>query len=254
MSRILNFEEISNYTTEVGLELPLHHEDFFIFSYDEADQGSNFALQAFRNHFFEITIDIISYCEYTVDQFRYHYTKQKICFISPFRLQSVYFPKVEPEHIPVNNCYSLFFKPHFLEEHLSGATLIERFPFFDPSLEPVLYLDAQELNAMEDIFQKMHRAYNQYRTDSDEIIRHYLFILLLISNKCFQSHKVYTQKVQRGYEIYYLFNEVLQSHVNKYSTVMEFADHLALSPKHLSETVKKVSGKTALQLINEKKL
>ncbi|MGD1842059.1 MAG: helix-turn-helix domain-containing protein [Thermonemataceae bacterium] len=153
-----------------------------------------------------------------------------------------------------NRCYSLFFKPYFLDHFTSGSTLIEKFPFFDPTIAPVLYLSDQQLATIQELFLKMHQVYNQYYTDSEEMIKHYLYILLLLIKRSFQPAQITAGYSQRRYEIYYQFEALLQRQVNKLNTVADFADHLALSTKHLSETVKEVSGKTALQLINEKKL
>jgi AraC family transcriptional regulator, transcriptional activator of pobA len=249
MRTVENFKEINDYMQRVGINLPRYSPDFQIYQYQELDEKLNYSLPAYKHHFFEITLDISSVCNFTIDNFQYPDSEHIICFISPFRLQSV---EVSPQSMIEAEGFTVFFKPEFLGIDAHHTNFLRDFPFFQPENEPVLRLSSAQIREFADIFQKISYEYRQPGAVSQELIQTYLRVLLLLGKKNYVSNFLETNHPSRENEIFTHFYQLLQSRFLDFKTVNEFANHLNISPKHLSETIKKVSGKTALQLINEK--
>ena len=60
--------------------------------------------------------------------------------------------------------------------------------------------------------------------------------------------------ISREQEIYNQFMLLVQKHYRDFDSVGDYAEQLYISPKHLSETVKNISGQSALQVIHNARI
>lgn len=251
MNKVKDFNKIKDYLDSVKLNLDQKLPDFMIYDFDELAEDVEMEIKGYRHHFFEITLEITNGCRFNVDNFKFPSEGSRISFISPRRLQSVH---VHPEFSSTSKGFTLFFNPEFIHTHFASNNLLKDFSFFRHSLSPMVRLENKLLAELTDVFQKIHYEYNEYGTQSRDIIKSYLDIILHKG----RHHYTWTQPLDlancRELEIASSFEVFCQENYLDYHTVKEIALEIGLSAKHLSETIKKVTGKKALEILNEYKL
>ncbi|HWV71907.1 MAG TPA: helix-turn-helix domain-containing protein, partial [Pseudosphingobacterium sp.] len=108
-------------------------------------------------------------------------------------------------------------------------------------------------NVFIDLVEKIYYEYINFGIQSTEVIKNYLNILLLKAKQYYQVADDIS-KTPRENGIYDTFIKLVQEHSLKITSVNVYADMMHVSAKHLSETVKKISGSSALQIIHEMRL
>jgi AraC-like DNA-binding protein len=244
---IKKFETIGDYVGRFGFDTSTG-EDFYIYKYSDIQESSGFYINSFRNNFFEISLDLSDGCPYFIDGYKCISGKNRISLISPYRLQSI----IKSEHAPENmQGYSLFFEASFLNLYPENKNLIHWLPLIGNQY-PIVQLEDTAADKFIDLFEKIIFHQGHPTPESKNIIRHYTNIILLMLKDRYTMHQFNSNS--RDAAIYAAFTQLLSEHFPEFSTVQAFADKLHLSPKHFSETVKEVSGKTAIQIISEHKI
>ena len=145
------------------------------------------------------------------------------------------------------------FSKAFLTEHSINSHFLESFSFFKTSATPVIYLDHEHAKTLLKIYgliqEKLQNEAHPYRR---EISRSILTTLLYeVAAAYEQQHVIIKNKQTRKQELNLLFQNMVFNHYREHRTVQYYADALFVSPKHLTETVKEVTGKTAGDWIDD---
>ena len=249
LNDIKNFRNIGEYVERYGFATNPKAE-FYVMRYQEIKELSNLHITSFRNSFFEISLDISVGCPFLVDSFKCNSERNRISIISPFRLQSIY---SDITHSTKElNGYSLFFNAHFLEFNVENRNLINWLPFIGHNVSPTLQLTDDTMEEFINLFERIIFHQNHSTLESESIIRHYINVLLLLLKNYAGNENV--KPINRESQIFIEFKQLLENNFLEYKSVKQIADQLHLSPKHFSESIKQVSGKTAIQYLNEKKI
>jgi AraC family transcriptional activator of pobA len=117
----------------------------------------------------------------------------------------------------------------------------------------VIYLEHENAKALLELYEliqrKLQMENNPYRT---EISRSALIMLLYeVAGNYDRQHVINRKKQTRKQELNLLFQNLVFNHYKEHRTVQYYADALFVSPKHLTETVKEVTGKTAGEWIDD---
>ena len=123
------------------------------------------------------------------------------------------------------------------------------YPFFRHTQSPVAYPDQRLMQEVTDIFEKIYYEYVTHGNQSREVIQSYLNILLLKGKKVYQSDGR-SMPQNREVELAHEFESFCQENFLTHFTIKEIAGEMHVSAKHLSETVKRVTGKRALDILN----
>ena len=150
-------------------------------------------------------------------------------------------------------CRFVVFSKAFLTEHNINSHFIETFSFFKTSSTPVIYLEQQNGKVLSEIFsiiqQKLRREEHRFR---EEICRSILVALLYeIAAVYEQQHVIIKKKQTRKQELNMLFQNLVFHQYKKHRNVQYYADELCVSSKHLTESIKEVTGKTAGDWIDD---
>lgn len=128
------------------------------------------------------------------------------------------------------------------------------FPFYDfnanlPYLQitPALFSEHyQTVNSIHDIFYSEH----PYKL---EIIRSYLYIILLNVKHFFLEHRQDDENKTHNHDQRINdFKNLIDKHYSGHLNVQQYSEKLNLSPNYLNALCKKETGKTAIQLIHER--
>lgn len=139
------------------------------------------------------------------------------------------------------DCFS-FFKPNFHQE----------FPFFSMLHTNLYQLDQDAFNKLTPHFEEVAVTYE--RSDADWHMQARIKLLALLYHV-----KEFVSNMDRNFRFaspqQVLLNKFMQLINNHYidkRTVKEYADLLSITPNHLSQSIKMVSGKNALSFIADR--
>lgn len=251
MRQILQFNEISDYISAMNLNLNSRYSDFFIYDYEKADPESCSLLTTFRQNYFEVTLDASEGCSTLVDQFELPTVENRLTLISPHRLQTF-----QPAPVPdkPHKGYGIFFKPDFINTEPGDTSFLKDYPFFSHFNAPFISLGKDEMVFYKDIIRKIQYEYENNGSFSRDIIKNYLNILFLKAKGSYPDSGHEIKSRSRDREIYDEFSELTQIHFLELKSVRDYAEKMHITPKHLSETVKKVTGKSALEMIHQSQI
>jgi AraC-like DNA-binding protein len=150
-------------------------------------------------------------------------------------------------------CRFVVFSRAFLTENNTNSRFLESFSYFKSTSTPVIYLDHDNAKVLLDIYsliqEKLQREDHPYLA---EISRSILTTLLYEIAALYEQHHVITKgKQTRKQELNILFQNLVFHHYKEHRNVQYYADTLCVSPKHLTETIKEVTGKTAGEWIDD---
>ncbi|MGZ3820542.1 MAG: helix-turn-helix domain-containing protein, partial [Mucilaginibacter sp.] len=150
-------------------------------------------------------------------------------------------------------CRFIVFSKAFLTENSFNSHFLESFSYFKNTSIPVIYPDSADAKMMLDIYlliqQKLEREEHPYRI---EISRSILTTLLYEVQAIYEKqHIIIKGRQTRKQELNGLFQDLVFHHYKEHRNVQYYADALYVSPKHLTETIKEVSGRTAGEWIDD---
>lgn len=251
-SSIHQFKDISDYLNVSNLQVQPKFSDFVMYDWEDINWHACVDDLPYRHHYFELVLEIDTDCNFTVDQFNFTsvHGQNTLFFISPYRLQSCQTGNGLGSH----KGFTILFKPEFLHLQSSNTLFLRDFPFFNHLSSPGISLDGQYAEDMLEIFRKIKYEYDNHHVFSREVIKNYLHILLLKGKLLYRHQSPLHNGIGREQEIYNEFMLLVQNHYSEFDSVGEYANRMHISPKHLSETIKSISGQSALQVIHHARL
>ncbi len=153
----------------------------------------------------------------------------------------------------VRDCkgYCMHFKTEFVQPLLKGS-LAEEFPFFDLEAEHIVNISEDESKRIQDGFKNIISEYERFSPEKDYILRNYIHILLLMIREIYRPHaRKLNQSATRSMKITNQFKYLLEQNFIEWREVKQYAAHLHITPKYLSEAVKETIGKSPKELIND---
>ena len=206
-----------------------------------SDYSSN---EAHRHNYYELLFFVKGKGTHMIDFDNHAIGSRSIHFVSAGQVHALHRDKS-------TKGYVIAFSKEFVYLNSSDKSILNDFPAFNKTAAPVLKLDASAVAEMESLVNTMaaeHTGTNPFR---EKILGSYISILLL---KCRAllvsgSGKAIDSSAQ---QLLLGFNDLLDEHFIRLHKVSDYADLLRVSPNHLSETIKKSSGKTAGDLIRDR--
>jgi AraC family transcriptional activator of pobA len=150
-------------------------------------------------------------------------------------------------------CRFLVFSKAFLTEETVNSHFLETFSYFKSASIPVIYPDNTDAQMVLDIYtlmqQKLKREKHPYHL---QISRSILITMLYEIQAVYEKqHTIIKGKQTRKQELNVLFHELVFHHYKEHRNVQYYADALFVSSKHLTETIKEVTGRTAGEWIDD---
>jgi AraC-like DNA-binding protein len=247
MQTIREFNSIKEYLHHSNLKVNAQMEDFVAYSFEQINHDAELSHRLYRQNFFEISLELTKGCCFTVDGFSFDARGKRMSVIGPRRLQSML---VSSDLKGGFKGFSMFFSEDFLFSHLNAGFLTADFPFLKASHSPVISLSEKSTGEMENIFRLMLYEFESYGNSSREVLKSLLGALLLKAKHAYTDTTDVGNCHTRECRIAAQYEDLCSRHFLKLSKVEQYADLLNVSPKHLSETVKKATGKNALHILN----
>lgn len=141
----------------------------------------------------------------------------------------------------------IFFKPQFFLKNQTNIFFLTQYDFFENNELHVFKLNKKAETKFKHIFNLIKEAFLENNGQQSSILRSYLYLLIYELD----ALKETTPNNLPQNPLFEKFKEMLFKDFLTNKSVHYYADHLNVTPKYLSEIIKKNSGKTASDWIND---
>lgn len=182
-----------------------------------------------------------------IDSNKYEIKPPCIFFLSPGQAH-----KLELSH-DIEGYIFIFTAEFYLLNQKNKNKLLE-FPFFFSvdRVNPPVYIKNQSDNIyIQNLFSRCVKVLMQKSLSADEIARSTLDLILLTCNDLYPEELKLIQK-SKGHLLVKNFLQLIEENYQKNLRINDYADMLAITPNHLTQMVKQATGKTSLNIIQEK--
>ena len=148
--------------------------------------------------------------------------------------------------------YVLIFSNAFFRMHGISNSLLMDYPAFNKTASPVL-ISANALSAeLQKISSDIEKEFTGNHQFKEQILYAYLTIFLLKCRPHFIADKAYAGADKASQFLVRKFHQLIEENYQSMHKVKAYADKLSITPNHLNDISKKTTGKTALELIQER--
>ncbi len=202
-----------------------------------------------RTSFYQVVIHTRSQFSIRLNTFTRHATQNMLMFGTQG------FTSCFQNTAPIEG-YAVWFKPDFLSCGIDNSRFRVTYPFFQAGRLPFLALTDPQVADLVDLFERMAYEYQSDNPYRHEVIRSYLTILLLRIKLSYEQTVLTAPSLPptRAVQLTRDFQTLLTQRVRFDRSVSSYADQLCVTPKHLSEQLRRTSGQSAHQLIAEQLL
>lgn len=145
--------------------------------------------------------------------------------------------------------YVILFSRDFYSIVAEKKDLLFDLPFLNNNgAKPIFNITEKEMEEIKPLLTAMEKEARSNLSNHQEIIRSYLNILLLKSNRIYLNQNPETDTTNSD-TLFNRFRIMLEKNFSKLHKVKEYAEEIGTSEKTLNEHCKKISGKTASEHI-----
>ncbi len=144
---------------------------------------------------------------------------------------------------------TIFFSKDFLVSAFANSTLLSNIPYFEQADLHVFALNKTDNNCIKTIFATLKSFLSSDYINKDHFVRQQITILHYMLDE-FYKRNVRERGPNPEASLLEKFKELAVHSIKKHRDVKFYAESLFITSKHLSETIKKATGKTAGQFLH----
>ena len=153
-------------------------------------------------------------------------------------------------HIHECRGYCIHFRTEFMQPLLSGALGTE-FPYFDLEAEHIINVSDEESALIQQAFRDIIGEHERFTHEKDHVLRNFIHILLLRIREIHRPHASRIREAAtRSTILANHFKRLVEQRFIEERSVARYAEMLYISPKHLTDVVKEVLGRTPREVID----
>ncbi len=202
-----------------------------------------------RHDFFEILYLSKGSGFHIIDGNKYDIKPPCVFFMSPGQAHKIEFSN------DIEGYIYIFTAEFYLINHSNQNRLIE-FPFFftiRQDNKPLQFESGDDVFFIESLFKKGIIEKAKGENFSIDLLRSVLDLILTSCAVLYKSEDNQLSK-GRGHIVVKKFFQLVEENYTNNLSVNEYADKLAITPNHLTQTVNQLTGKTSSQIIKSKQL
>lgn len=202
-----------------------------------------------RHDFFEVLYLSKGSGFHVIDGNKYEIEPPCIFFMSPGQAHKIEFSN------DIEGYIFIFTAEFYLINQSNQNRLIE-FPFFFTIRQdnpPLLLENKSDVLFLESLFEKGISEFQKEQQFSIEILRSVLDLILTTSASLYIIDENVWNK-GKGHIVVKKFFQLVEEFYIENLSVAEYANKMALTPNHLTQTVSELTGKTSSQIIKSKQL
>lgn len=247
---------LSEYCQYINIPKP-RHSSFDIRRFEDNMRTVRRKVDPFRHEFYAISVvNFATGTTQTGDHVqRYDEQTYTLLFNSPYQLLSW--------DIALDwQGYYILFTEDFIRSAQLKFNLMVDFPFLRLDQSIPFTVSEEDSKTLNLLFGKIHREYHGDEPDKFQLISGYTYLLMLYVRRSFekQQRELFTSEHNRTRDIQLLsrFQTLIETafhpdgELKNSHLVQSYADHLYIHPNHLNAVVKRITGKTAKQIIQER--
>jgi AraC-like DNA-binding protein/mannose-6-phosphate isomerase-like protein (cupin superfamily) len=219
------------------------------FQVEVFDANRHFAVQyPHRHDFFEVLYLSKGSGFHVVDGNKYEIKPPCVFFMSPGQAHKLEFSS------DIEGYIFIFTAEFYLINHSNQNRLIE-FPFFFTIRQdnpPLVLSNKNDVNFLESLFRKGIDELGRGEQYSIELLRALLDLILTTSASLYKTDE--NSLKGKGHIVVKKFFQLVEENYQNNLSVAEYADLMALTPNHLTQTVTQLTGKTSSQIIKSKQI
>lgn len=146
----------------------------------------------------------------------------------------------------------LFFDKNFLIKNISNPFIIEKMNLFYQGSYSIVKTTSKDSMVLQNLLDYLKKKSRRQGKFTEEIVRTIIFNLLLETAEILEAkHSTDADKEEGKKDLYLKFSQLIRENIRQHRTVQFYADQLCISSKYLIEIIKKSSGKTPHEIIDE---
>ncbi len=146
----------------------------------------------------------------------------------------------------------LFFDKNFLIKNISNPFIIEKMNLFSKGSYSIVKTTAKNSAQLQNLLEYLKKKSRKQGKFTEEIIRTIIFNLLLETAEIVEKENdSHPEKEEGKKDLYLKFSKLIRENIREQRAVQFYADQLCVSNKYLIEIIKKASGKTPHEVIDE---
>ncbi|MBS1598383.1 MAG: helix-turn-helix transcriptional regulator [Bacteroidetes bacterium] len=149
--------------------------------------------------------------------------------------------------------YCTFFKSEFLQYN-SEINFLQQYPFFNIQEANLIPVSQEQFKSLSPNYAQILHEQKDGAAYSVEIIRSSFQAILWQVRRIYESAKIKTVVEKANAIIASQFQYMVNEYFIDKTTVEEYADMLNITANHLSQTIKNTTGKTAKNIISQRRL
>ena len=200
-----------------------------------------------RHNYYELFLFIKGGGVHEIDFESISIESASIHFLSPGQVHFI-------QRLPGSYGYVIMFSREFYSLGSQDQDLLFELPFFNGyTSRPLIQLSEEQLRSFENLVKEMKAEREQEHEATKAMLHSYLNILLLKSKTIFnETNRQQEQHTSPSLSTIYRFKMFLEKNYRTLHLVKDYADLLSISPEHLNDTAKRVTGQTASELITRR--
>lgn len=201
-----------------------------------------------HDNFFEILFITKGNGSHTIDFKKYNINPNTVFFLSPGQIH-------ELDLSPDVQGYIFLFTSDFYHFNKTDANKLFELPYFfyEKMGSPPLYLQNEEdISIIANFFTKACEENSHSQSDKKEVIRAYLDLILIFCKRKYIQPNQADENLQKGRLLVKKFKQLIEERCTENLSISAYAEILNITPSHLSEVVKSITGRTSSDLINDR--
>lgn len=199
-----------------------------------------------RHDYFTVILVEHASGEHIIDYKSFRFQDRQVFFVSPGQIHQV-ITEAKP------NGWVFTFSRDFMtgnnipEQFISNLNLFRQF-----GDSPPLELDTDNFHRLKDIVLKMEACIPLEMKYRNRALGAYLQLFLIFCNNTCSANLLELDDKHSGICMFRKFKSLVDLNFKNWHKVSSYASEIHISPKHLSQTVKNLSGKTAKGFIQDR--
>jgi AraC family transcriptional regulator, transcriptional activator of pobA len=146
--------------------------------------------------------------------------------------------------------YILYFKETFIAPFIKDLQI--QFPYFNVNEVNSFLISDDQKKLINPFFSLLLKTFNRKDTNRVSMLQYGLISLLFACKSIYDEYEKATVLQPKGQQLTAKFLNLVSTHFLEKKTVEEYSTQLNITPSHLNDTVKEVTGKNAKSFIVER--
>ncbi|MGB0521359.1 MAG: AraC family transcriptional regulator [Flammeovirgaceae bacterium] len=232
---------------DFNLKQRLHHHDFTLQSMGEIfQQAKGKADVPHRHGYYTVLLVDHAKGKHVIDYLTYPFEENQVHFVSPGQVHQVHVEE-EPTGWVITFSRDFLAENNIPESFISNINLFKQFGDSSP-----LQIDHETKVRLLRIVAEMKKCLPEELLYRNRALGALVQLFLIYCNNCCLLDTQQLDEENAGVCILRDFKTLVDNHFHEWHKVNTYADEISISSKHLSYTVKDITGKTAKEFIQDR--